>query len=247
MEGASVSTPGPLGDGVVPPPSPPTRADAPIESQPDATDGTRASKRPFLIVGLVILTGIVALGVHSLRTRGQESTDDAHVEGDVVTISVRVPGLVVAVPAEDNHRIKKGDLIAQVDDTDYAARLKQAQAELAQARAQAAQAEAQEEMVAASAKGGIAAGQALVAGSSYAVRGAHANVASARATVDLAEGDERIAAIDLARCKALREANALPQSKLDEAQAAADRARATVAQSRAAQSASEEQQRSEER
>jgi membrane fusion protein (multidrug efflux system) len=247
MEIASVRTPGPLGDGVAPhspdlPPSPLTRADVPIESRPDATDGKRGSRRPFLIVGLVIMTGVVALAVYLMRTRGQESTDDAQVEGDVVSISVRVPGLVVAVPAADNHRIKKGDLIAQVDDTDYAARLKQAQAELSQARAQAAQAEVQEQMVAASAKGDIAAGQALVAGSSYAVRGAHANVASARATVDLAEGDERIAAIDLARCKALREANALPQSKLDEAQAAADRAHATVAQAHAALSASEEQQ-----
>ena len=227
MESASVSTPGPLGDEVM--------------SQPAAAEGKRASKRPFLIVGLVILTGIAVLVGYVMRTRGLESTDDARVEGDVVTISVRVPGLVVAVPAEDNHRIKKGDLIAQIDDTDYAARLKQAQAELAQARAQAAAAEAQEQIVAANAKGGIAAGQALVAGSSHAVRGAHANVASARAAVDLAEGDERSAMRDLARCKALHEANAVPQSKLDEVQAAADRARATVAQARAALSASEEQ------
>ncbi len=225
MESATVSTPGPL-----------------IESRPDATGGEHASRRPFLIVGLVVLAGLVALGVHLMRTRGQESTDDAQVEGDVVAISVRVPGLVVAVPAEDNHRIKKGDLIAQVDDTDYAARLKQASAELVQARAQAAQAEAQEQMVAASAKGGIAAGQALVTGSSYAVRGAHANVASARAALDVAVGDERLAELELARCKALRETNAVPQSKLDEAQAAADRARATVAQAGAALSGSEEEQ-----
>jgi membrane fusion protein, multidrug efflux system len=144
MESASVSTPGPLGDSVVAPhspdlsPSPPTLADAPIESRPAATDGERASKRPFVIVGLVILVGTLAIVVYVMRTRGQESTDDAQLEADVVTISVRVPGLVVAVPAEDNHRIKKGELIAQIDDTDYAARLKQAQAELAQARAQAA-------------------------------------------------------------------------------------------------------------
>jgi membrane fusion protein (multidrug efflux system) len=227
MESASITTSGPLGEGVA--------------SQPVATEAKRASKRPFLIVGLVILTGIVALVAYVMRTRGLESTDDARVEGDVVMISVRVPGLVVAVPAEDDHRIKKGDLIAQVDDTDYAARLKQAQAELAQARAQASQAEAQEQMVAASARGGIAAGQAVVAGSSYAVRTAHANVASARAAVDRAEGDERSAALDLARYKTLLAANAVSQAKLDEVQAAADRARATVAQARAALSASEEE------
>jgi membrane fusion protein (multidrug efflux system) len=189
----------------------------------------------------VILTALVALVVYVTRTRGQESTDDAQVEGDVVTISVRVPGLVVAVPAEDNHRIKKGDLIAQVDDTDYVARLKQARAELAQARAKAAEAEAQEQMVAANATGSIAAGQALVAGSSYAVRSALANVASERAAVDLAEGAERNAELDLARHEALRAHDAVPQSKLDEVRAAADRAHATVAQARAALSASEEQ------
>jgi membrane fusion protein, multidrug efflux system len=230
MDRAPLITPGPVGD-----------VAASLESLPDATDSKPASKRPFFIVGLVILTGVAALVVYLMRTRGQESTDDARVEADVVAISVRVPGLVVAVPAQDDHRVKKGDLIAQVDDTEYAARLKQAQAELAQARAQAREAEAQEQMVAASAKGGIVAGQALVLGSSYAVRGAHANVASARAAVDLAEGDQRIGELDLTRAKALREANAVPQSKLDEAQAAVDRARATVAQARATLSASEEQ------
>lgn len=208
--------------------------------QPDPAPGKRASKRPFIVVGLVILTGIVALLSYALRTRGLESTDDARVEGDVVTISVRVPGLVVSVPAQDNHRIKKGDLIAQVDDTEYAARLKQTHAEFEQARAQAAQAEAQEVMVAASARGGIAAGQAIVAGSFYAVRGAHANIASARAALERAEGDERSAELDLSRHKALLEANALPQSTLDDAQAATDRARATAAQARAALGTSEE-------
>jgi len=226
MESVSVTAPGPLDDGAV--------------RQPNATEGKRASWRPFLIVGLVIVTGIVALAGYVMHTSGRESTDDARVEGDVVTISVRVPGLIVAVPAEDNHRIRKGDLIAQVDDTDYAARVKQSQAELAQARAQAAQAEAQEQMVAANAKGGIAAGQALVAGSSYGVRSAHANVASAHAALERAEGDERSAALDLARHKALLAQSAVPQSKLDEVNAAADRAHATVAQARAALSAAEE-------
>jgi membrane fusion protein (multidrug efflux system) len=227
MESASLTTPEPLAESVAPP--------------PDATEGKRARKRPFVIVGLVILAGLAALGTYVVRTRGQESTDDARVEGDVVTISVRTPGLVVAVPAQDDHRIKKGDLIAQIDDTDYAARLKQAEAELLQARAQAEQAEAQEQMVAASARGGIAAGQAVVAGSSFAVRSAHANVASARAAVERAEGDDKSAAVDLARNKALLAANAISQAKLDEVQAAADRAHATVAVARAALEAAEEE------
>jgi membrane fusion protein (multidrug efflux system) len=184
----------------------------------------------------------MALGGYELRIRGQESTDDAQVEGDVITLSVRVPGLVVAVKAEDNHRVKRGELIAQIDETDYEARLKQAQAELAETRAQAAQAEAQERVVAASAKGGIAAAQASLAGSSFAVRSAHANIASAQASVSLAEAEARRAELDLSRHQTLREANAVPQSKLDEVQATADRARAALAQARAALNAAEEQQ-----
>jgi membrane fusion protein (multidrug efflux system) len=81
-----------------------------------------------------------------------------------------------------------------------------------------------------------------VAGSSFAVRSARANVASAQAAVELAEGDARSAEVDLARAKALHADDAVPQSKLDDAQAAANRARATVAQARAALSAAEEQQ-----
>jgi membrane fusion protein (multidrug efflux system) len=232
MESASISSSA----------SAPASLDDGVANPADATEAKPASKRPFFVVGLVILAGVAALATYVVRTRGLEATDDARVEGDVVTISVRAPGLVVSVPAEDNHRVKKGDLIAQVDDTDYAARLKQAEAELAQARAQASQAEAQEQIVGASAKGGIAAGQAVVAGSSYAVRSAHANVASARAALERAEGDEKSAALDLSRHKALLAANAVSQSKLDDVQAAADRAHATVAVARAALSASEEEQ-----
>jgi membrane fusion protein (multidrug efflux system) len=209
-------------------------------SAEEAAPAKPASKRPFVIVGLVVLLGLGALVTHLVRTRALESTDDARVEGDVVTISVRVPGLVVSVPAEDNHRVTKGSLIALVDDTEYAARLKQAQAELAQARAQAAQAEAQEEMVTASARGGIAAGQAVVVGSSFAVRSARANIASARAGVERAEGDERSAELDLARRHQLSKVNAVPLSEVDDARAAAERAHATVVQARATLNVAEE-------
>ena len=44
--------------------------------EPDTADASRTSKRPFLIVGLVVLTGIVALVAYVIRTRGLESTDD---------------------------------------------------------------------------------------------------------------------------------------------------------------------------
>lgn len=199
------------------------------------------SKRPFLVVGAVILAGLLAIGAYLARTRGQESTDDAQVEGDVVAISVRVAGLVMAVPAEDNRHVKKGDLIARIDDADAKTRLEQAQAELAQAEAQTAQAEAQEQITGADARGGIAIAQALVAGSSHAVKGAHADIASARAAVARAEAEAKSADVDLARDRALRADNVVSQAKLDEMQTTADRAHAALAQARAVLESSEEQ------
>ena len=192
MERVADGTTGPLRDSVLAPqspdlsPSPPTRTDGPIGSTPDATDRKPASPRPFLIVALVVLLGIVALLVYVMRRRGQESTDDAQVEGDVVTISVRVPGLVVAVPAEDNHRVKKGDLLAQVDETDWRAGNKPRRSSRKHGRRP--RRPKHRAMVAVSAKGGIAAGQALVASSYYTVRSAYSSVLSARAAVDVAEG-----------------------------------------------------------
>ena len=218
-----------------------TSATASAMAGPDANAAEPASKRPFLIVGAVVLAGLLAIGGYMMRTRGRESTDDAQVEGDVVAISVRVAGLVVSVPVEDNRHVKKGDLIAQIDDADSRTRLDRARAELAQARAQAAQAEAQEQITGAGARGGIAAAQALVAGSSHALKGAHADIASARAAVERADAEAKSTDVDLARDTALRADNVVSQSKLEAVQTAADRAHAALSQARAVLESSEEQ------
>ena len=218
-----------------------TSATASAMAGPDANAAEPASKRPFLIVGAVVLAGLLAIGGYMMRTRGRESTDDAKVEGDVVAISVRVAGLVVSVPVEDNRHVKKGDLIAQIDDADSRTRLDRARAELAQARAQAAQAEAQEQITGAGARGGIAAAQALVAGSSHALKGAHADIASARAAVERADAEAKSTDVDLARDTALRADNVVSQSKLEAVQTAADRAHAALSQARAVLESSEEQ------
>ncbi len=73
------------------------------------------------------------------------------------------------------------------------------------------------------------------------MRGAHADIESTRAALERAEVDAKSAERDLARYQELRAGNAVPQAKLDEAQAAAERARATVVQTRAMLAASEAQ------
>jgi membrane fusion protein (multidrug efflux system) len=75
---------------------------------------------------------VIALAVLGLRwwTVGRfiESTDDAYVRADVVTVSSRVPGYVTSVEVEDNQPVHQGDVLAHIDSADYAAKVARAQA-----------------------------------------------------------------------------------------------------------------------
>jgi len=64
-----------------------------------------------------------------------ESTDDAFVSGDVTPLSARVSGNITEMPVNDFQIVRKGDLIAVIDPSDYQAQLELAQANLAAAQA----------------------------------------------------------------------------------------------------------------
>ncbi|GGE71699.1 HlyD family efflux transporter periplasmic adaptor subunit [Paenalcaligenes hominis] len=61
-----------------------------------------------------------------------ESTEDAYVHGNLVPISSRVPGTVIALYADETQTVQQGDVIVQLDDTDYRLALQTAEAQLAQ-------------------------------------------------------------------------------------------------------------------
>jgi membrane fusion protein (multidrug efflux system) len=67
-----------------------------------------------------------------------ESTDDAQIDGHIDPLSSRIDGTVIAVHAEDDDRVKKGDLIVEIDPRDYQVAVEQANAKLDLARAQVA-------------------------------------------------------------------------------------------------------------
>jgi len=190
-------------------------------------------RRPFVVLAAVVGTVLAAVGVYTLATAGQEDTDDAQITSDVVPVATRVAGQVVAVRIEENQVVKKGDLLAEIDEADYAARVRQAEAELSSADAQAKSADAQVQVVRASSRGGFASAQAAVSGSSVGVSSASAQVAAANAAVARAEADFHKTQIDLDRAKQLRAAHAIPQDRLDAAQISYDGSHAALAQAHA--------------
>ena len=95
---------------------------------------------PFLRIALLALAAwLVWYTVgHWDRWTGAarfESTDDAFVADDVTPLSARVSGNITEMPVNDFQIVKKGDLLAVIDPSDYQAQLDLAHANLAAAEA----------------------------------------------------------------------------------------------------------------
>jgi len=65
----------------------------------------------------------------------RQVTDDAYVRGDITPLSAKVEGYVRRVPVGDFQRVKAGDLLIEIEDDDYRARVAQAEADLLGAKA----------------------------------------------------------------------------------------------------------------
>ena len=83
------------------------------------------------------LLGVAAIGGGTavyFWTAGYESTDDAFIAGHVVPVSSRVAGHVAKVYVDDNQRVKKGDLLVELDPADFQTRLAAAEATMEAAK-----------------------------------------------------------------------------------------------------------------
>ncbi len=63
------------------------------------------------------------------------STDNAYVRGDVTSLAPKVAGYVKEVSVSDNQFVRAGDVLFRIDDSDYRARLAQAEANVQAAQA----------------------------------------------------------------------------------------------------------------
>ncbi len=97
----------------------------------------RVFKRAAL--GGVLLAGAAAAADfgYAYWTVGRflESTDDAYIKADYTTIAPKVPGYIAAVLVRDNEAVRRGQVLARIDDRDYRAALAQARADVAAAEA----------------------------------------------------------------------------------------------------------------
>lgn len=99
------------------------------------------SKKSWIIPLVVLLTAAGLLfGIAGHWTgwqggRPNQETDDAYLKADVTPLSTRISGTVRRVSVGDYQRVKAGQTLIELDDNDYQANLKQAEAALAGSQA----------------------------------------------------------------------------------------------------------------
>jgi len=116
-----------------------------INGQPSNNGAPKKNKRRrHFVAGMMALVIGWATGVYYLESVAPfESTDDAFIEAHVVPLAPQVAGRVAQLFVKDNQEVKKGDVLLQIDPSDYQAELDQQRANLAAAQSRLKQADAQ--------------------------------------------------------------------------------------------------------
>ena len=107
----------------------------PEPATPAENKGNGSRRRAGGAVLVLIICLVAVLGVMWwFRSQSRIATDDAFIESHVHSISSRVPGTVIKVLVKDNQPVRKGDLLVELDPTDYQVRVANYTAQLDLAR-----------------------------------------------------------------------------------------------------------------
>jgi multidrug resistance efflux pump len=192
----------------------------------------------LLVTGAVVVAAAIAAWVLWERYVARPWTRMGQVQANVIRIAPRVSGVVVKVAVTDNQRVKKGDLLFEIDPSAYELQVASARVALAQARQDVAKLEAtvlvrqasvqEAEAAVRSAKGRIEAADAQVEAARSAVAGANAGVDAAKANVDAAEAILLGYDQQYQRAKRLAEKGAGPVAAADALHASVESGKAGV-------------------
>jgi len=188
--------------------------------------------RTMVVIGVVLLL-ILAAAFFYWRATFTEDTDDAQVDGNLYQISARIAGQVVKVTVDDNQTVQAGQLLAEIDPTDYQVALDQAQANLASAQAEYAQATTNVPITQVNVGTTVSTTASDVKGSTDMVAQAEKQVEAATARVEEAKANAQKAQDDVDRYTPLVQKDVISKQQYDAAVAAAAASKAAVAEAEA--------------
>jgi membrane fusion protein (multidrug efflux system) len=195
--------------------------------------------RVIALVALVVV--LVAVGWYWWDSRHWESTDDAQIDGHIYPISARVAGQVVKVNVDDGVFVHKGDVLVQIDPTDYKVALDRANADYQDSLANHTAAQANVPIADVGSFSQIHSASADVVSAEAGVNAAQKQKDAAQAQVIEAEANATKLNADVERYRMLLGKHEIAQQQFDQAIAAATAANATVDARKASLLAAEQQ------
>lgn len=180
------------------------------------------------IVFLVVILAVLLVGWFWWEGRHWENTDDAQIDGYIYPISARVSGHVVKVNYDDGQFVHKGDVLVELDPTDYQVALERARADYADSQASAQAAEFGVPISSVGSVQQIRSAQADAESAQAGLSAAQKQVAAAQAQVTEAQANAQKLNSDVERYRQLLGKREISQQQFDAATAAATGANATV-------------------
>jgi len=210
-------------------------ATAEIDSAPAAKEASEPRSRRALILGLIGVAVIAAGGVWYVTHHGLENTDNAQIDGDVVSVPARVGGVVTKILFAENQRVKTGELLAELDPAPAQAHLAEAEANLFAAEAQADAADATARVSETNAIGDKSVADASLITAAVGAASSSDQIKEAAAQLESAQTSLAQAQVDSGRAKRLLDTGAISKAEFDRAdtqlkvaQSAVDLARARL-------------------
>jgi membrane fusion protein, multidrug efflux system len=208
------------------------KAQAAAPSEPAPPPPPASSNRKSIVIGVILLLVIAAVFFY-WRSTFTEDTDDAQVDGNLYQVSSRITGHVVKVYVDDNQTVQAGQLLAEIDPTDYQVALDQAEADLANMQAQYVQAKVNVPIISTNVSTNVTTSGSDVKGSSDMVAQAEKQVDVAKSRVDEARANWVKAQDDVERYTPLVQKDVISKQQFDAAKAQEAATRAAVAQAEA--------------
>jgi membrane fusion protein (multidrug efflux system) len=101
------------------------------ETAPSNNKRSLWKRPPTIVIGTVILAAVFIWGLGLVaKSFSHESTDDAFLAANIVSVAPRISGQVKEVFVQDNQLVKKGDPLVQIDPRDFDTALTQKKAAL---------------------------------------------------------------------------------------------------------------------
>lgn len=124
---------GPLGE----------NADSSVPPESGRSSSSRAIRRRNLVLVILFLLVAAALAVPGWNyLSSYEETDDAQIDGHIIAVSSHISGTIAEVYVIDTQTVREGQLLADIEPSDYVVAVEGARAKLAQTKAQVESAKA---------------------------------------------------------------------------------------------------------